>query len=217
MAGKRITKRMSDAYSWLVVTDSHGSLMMDTLERHGVNSIVIHGGGIDHANEYLKRNDYFRGRMNGIFLLIGGNDVARGDVKISDLADRIESLVTRIVSANAQCKVVTGTIIPRADAKDSGDHFINRVELLDKFMGKRGWLHHHYLSDGFVGDVKRWKGPVGVREELYMADRVHLNLGGRALYERMLGFVLDGVNRDCYKGRAEFPYNSSYRSILWKF
>ena len=68
MAGKRITKRMSDAYSWLVVTDSHGSLMMDTLERHGVNSIVIHGGGIDHANEYLKRNDYFRGRMNGIFL-----------------------------------------------------------------------------------------------------------------------------------------------------
>ena len=217
VSGKRISKRTVDSFNWLMITDSHGALMMDKMERQGVNTVVISGGGIDHANEYLKKNDYFRGRMDAIFVILGGNDINRRDVKITELADRFESLVTRIISANKGCKVVTGTAIPRADAADKGDHFINRVELFDKKMGKRGWNHHHFLHDCFVGDLREWKGPIGIREELYVGDKVHLNLGGRDLLGRILAFVLDSVNRDNYKGRAEFPYNRSFRAVLWKF
>ena len=214
--GKRLQANLSDAYTWLAVADSHFQFLLPFLAKFGVSGVAISGGQIWHMKKYLECHNFFKGRVNGIFIFAGGNDIARREGALTKVVGDMKDLVLSIAKVNNGCTIVTNTFIPRATGRDGGDGFLSLCERVDGMISQWSVKHHHVLNNVMVADKDRY-GKVGIRSELYGRDLTHLNGAGRKAYEQVLEFIFDSVNRDDFKGRREIPCGDSYRTVLWKF
>ena len=214
VSGKKTVENWNDA-GWVTVGDSHQSRMIPFNAKNGIDTIAVSGGQISHCHDVLRKID-LRG-VSTLFLLTGGNDVAKMGKKMCGIVEEFKRAIQYVSSVNKNCQVITGTVIPRGCGPDGGDHFIERMEYLDKLMKKFSPKHHHFLSDLFVGDPGLKGGPVSVMGEFYTNDKVHLNEKGVAKYAELMSFVMHAANVEIYKGREELRVRENFRVVFWKF
>ena len=193
--------------------DSHLSMVGKTLEINAVNSVSIRGGRIQSIRKYLEGKGWLKG-VNYFFILGGGNDLDGGSP--AKVATELEDLVFDLRQKNQDVVVVTGTIIPRGGAVDNQATFVDKVFRVDSLMSQWGVHHHHFLSDIFFADAGPG-GPGGIREELFIYDRTHLNKQGRELLIEAFEFLIMSVETNNFTGRHSWGTEETARSIMWKF
>ena len=203
--GKSANVRLCATFSWLAVCDSHGSHLTRFFEQNGASTVVISGGGLEHADEFFKdpRGGQLLHSLNAIFILLGGNDVAQGHAP-HVITYHLRRIIINLSMVRPECRIVTASYIPRSNRVDGGDQFIRDTERVDRLIKKACPNHHHLLSDAFIGDMSE-KGAVTTRKGLYNNDKIHLNSEGRQQWQQILSFAFTAVNRDDYSHRMEVP------------
>lgn len=174
-------------YEWPSLAKEHGVILSDSLLKNirhlpGTRVVSIPGAKFRSFRPLLRRTTIVK-NSKVVFICLGTNDAARPVPAV--LADLLH-LVECIRQANATCKIVVGTILPRLDKLASAVHVLNReiarfikhnnLELLrlhnailktvestgiiakDKLhLDKRGVMRvHSFLRDYLRSAYKQW-------------------------------------------------------------
>ena len=200
---------------WLVVGDSHQARMLQFHKKNGVDTISISGGQINHCFSVLRKLNLRN--FSTIFVLAGGNDIAKLGKKVCGIVDEMRKLIQFVHSINANCRIFTGTAVPRGCGPDNGNVYIERMEMMDGMMRKFSPRHHHFLSDTFIAEPGLKGGPVSIMGEFYVGDRVHFNERGVAKYSELMAFVFHAANIEVFFDREEIRMRDIFRVVFWKF
>ena len=218
--GKKLTSSINAAFEWLNVSDSHGALFGPFLNRNGVNNVAISGGTLTHLYNYTVNQSFFKESMSALILLAGGNDLAMESKAPMAIATQLGDIIKAIHAKRPGCVIITGSVIARTNKWDFswGDYFIRRTELLDSCIQQQGEMHHHYLTDVFVGESVGFYGPVNPKLDLFAGDMIHLNSKGREVLEQIYSFIFDSLVSGDFTGTCPLPSPAtSPRRIFWKF
>ena len=153
-------------------------------------------------------------------ILAGGNDLAMDSRAPMDIAAQLGDIIKAIHIKRPKCVIITGSVIAQTSKWDFswGDYFIRRTEMLDSCISQTGGMHHHYLTDVFVGESVGFYGPVNPKLDLYANDMVHLNQKGREVLERIYSFIFDSLVSGDFTGTCQLPSPvTSPRRVFWKF
>ena len=216
ISGKNVMMQRTPRFSTWIVGDSHVKRMSAFFLAKQANSASISGGLVDHAESLLLENDYFGTDLKCLFLLCGGNDIAI-NMPIFMIANKVARVVKKVMERNADCVVITGTVVSRYHRHGFRQSFIKQQLQLDKEIKQQGDKHHHYLTDIMTREPREKYGPLAPRNELMCADGVHLNNAGREVYAEVLEFVFEGVKKGRFEGRHDMTMGADRRSVLWKF
>ena len=196
--------------------DSHVSMMDRFNASYGINSISVAGAGLVTLDAFLEKEQIFNRNVSALFLLCGGNDLAKHKSP-EWVVTVLKEIVEKIEKSNPKCLVVSGTIIPRQTDKLTGNTFVEKVEEVDKMVEKYANGHHHFVTDLLVGEPSQKTGEVGPRHPYFERDKVHLSGVGREEFRKLLAFVYDSVNLNRYGDRVELVQGRGFRSAFWKF
>ena len=220
--GKSTDSNMEKEDRWMVVGNSHLTMLPDFLRTFGAGMIAIRGGGISQTHELLKMKKYFRGGIDCILLLITGNDLADFRKECSEMAMELHIMIRELKRENPYAVVVTISAIPRVPgptySAESSEKYLERIGLLDRMIIQQDGDHHHLKHDFFVGErTDRGTFPL---KEFYIRDHVHLNFRGREVLQELFKFAFDCVNFHDFERYGTIwidHYTGDKRFARWAF
>ena len=216
--GKKVTSKVTTDFTWLLAGDSHvsPSRLLKFAESWGTNTISVSGGMLPHIHAMLNINEFLRRYSRAFVLSFGSNDLTM--VSTLTFAEHLMKLVNDLQKENPNAWIITGTIIPRKHAGDSGERFVHLSEGVDQLMKQSAPFHHHFWTDCFQSNPKVPGGPVTVVHQLFHPDGVHLNKLGNEVFRQVLGFVFDSLNFNNFQNKIQIKLpNNALATIAWKF
>ena len=128
------------------------------------------------------------------------------------------ALVQNISVVKKEAIIVTISPIPHARKNDPhfAHWFLTRIDMLNKTMHQVSCSHHYLVHNLFVEERKN-EYLYGPRLHLYSGDLVHLNAEGRDLFQQLVGFAFELVNRGNFQWLESVVFRHERRLMLWAF
>ena len=219
MAGKAATTVINPSYAWLLVGDSHLSLLGPTISKIGSSLVAIRGGHVLHVDQYFYLSKILvTSKVDAVVISIGGNDMTDENVGSMVIAHQLMGVIKKIQAVLPQVLVVTTTIWPRAFLEVSKTaRFLDRIDEFDHHIQAQGPTHHHLVTDAFIADTRTNKGPALPQTNLFARDRTHLNFHGRELLEIVFSYIFESIAQGNFDTAREINFQGMRRLALWKF